>query len=68
MADRCPLPKGLYYCRFCEEVAGHLGETKSTCLREGIPCSYCGIGRNRRPTSDHYALGLPIERTLQLDR
>jgi hypothetical protein len=54
MADRCLLPKGLYYCRFCGEVAGHLGASESTCLCEGIPCSYCGIGRNRRPTSDHY--------------
>ena len=49
-----PLPKGLYHCRFCGEVAGHLGEAKSTCLCEGIPCRYCGIGRDQRPISDHY--------------
>jgi hypothetical protein len=51
---RTPLPNGLYYCRFCGEVAGHLGEIKSTCLCEGIPCRSCGIGRVRRPISDTY--------------
>jgi hypothetical protein len=49
-----PLPDGLHYCRFCGGVAGQLGDIKSTCLCEGIPCRYCGIGRVRRPTSDHY--------------
>jgi hypothetical protein len=49
-----PLPKGLRYCHFCGEVAGHLGKAKSTCLCEGIPCRYCGVGRVRRPTSDQY--------------
>jgi hypothetical protein len=54
MTDRPPLPKGLYYCRFCGEVAGHLGRSKSTCLCEGIPCRSCGIGRVQRPISNSY--------------
>jgi hypothetical protein len=49
-----PLPDGLHYCRFCGGVVGRHGDIKSTCLCEGIACRYCGIGRVRRPTSDHY--------------
>jgi hypothetical protein len=49
---RPPLPEGLYYCRFCGEVAGRLGRRNSTCLCEGIPCRLCGIGRVQRPISD----------------
>ena len=49
------LPDGLYYCRFCGEIAGQHDGISSTCLCEGIACRWCGIGKIRRPISDHFA-------------
>jgi len=56
------LPRGLYACDGCGEIAGitkrasgsEVIDFKSTCLCEGLICRACGCRLIRRPVRDHF--------------